>query len=98
MKPKTHNISKDKNYSCAVFSAIFACKIREATSILTERAALLSRSLNRAERERAREREGGVCALWKQDLALVRKYGPSVNINYTSTFISQNYEKKTSDL
>ncbi len=64
MKSNTHNISKDKNNSCAVFSAIFACKIREATSsILTESAAPHCRSMNRAERERAREREGGVCAL-----------------------------------
>ncbi len=31
MKSNTHNISKDKNNSCAVFSAIFACTIREAT-------------------------------------------------------------------
>ncbi len=52
MKSNTHNISKDKNNSCAVFSAIFACKIREATSsILTESAAPLHRSL---ERERGR--------------------------------------------
>ncbi len=58
MKSNTHNISKDN--SCAVFSAIFACKIREATSsILTESAAPLCGSMNRAERER----EGGVCAL-----------------------------------
>ncbi len=48
MKSNIHNISKDKNYSCAVFSAIFACKIREATSsILTESAAPLCRSMNR---------------------------------------------------
>ncbi len=40
-----------------MFSAIFACKIREATSsILTESAATLCRSLNRAERERERGR------------------------------------------
>ncbi len=64
MKSNIHNISKDKNNSYAVFSAIFACKIREATSsILTESAAPLCRSMNRAERERARERDGGVHAL-----------------------------------
>ncbi len=69
MKSNIYNISKEKNNSCAVFSAIFACKIREATSsILTGSAAPLCRSMNRAERER----EGGVCALGKQDLALVR--------------------------
>ncbi len=64
MKSNTHNISKDKNNSCAVFSAIFACKIREATSsILTESAAPLCRSMNRAERESEREskRERGRC-------------------------------------
>ncbi len=68
MKSNIHNISKDKNNSCAVFSVIFACKIREATSsILTESAAPLCRSMSRE-----REREGGVCVLWKQDIALVR--------------------------
>ncbi len=40
-----------------MFSAIFACKIREATSsILTESAAPLCRLLNRAESERERGR------------------------------------------
>ncbi len=64
MKSNTHNISKDKNNSCAVFSATFACKIREATSsILTESAAPLCRSLNRAEREREQERERCVRAV-----------------------------------
>ncbi len=42
---------------CKKYLAIFACKIREATSsILTESAATLCRSLNRAERERERGR------------------------------------------
>ncbi len=67
MKSNTHNISKDKNNSCAVFSAIFACKIREATSsILTETAAPLCRSMNRAERERERE----VCARCESKISL----------------------------
>ncbi len=62
MKSNTHNISKDKNNSCAVFSAIFACKIREATSsILTESAAPLCRSMNR-------ERE--VCARCESKISL----------------------------
>ncbi len=33
----THKIRQDKNNSCAVISAIFACKLREAIiSVLTE--------------------------------------------------------------
>ncbi len=37
-----HYIRQDKDHSCAVISAIFACKLREAIiSLLTERAAPL---------------------------------------------------------
>ncbi len=75
MKSNTHNISKDKDNSCALFSAIFACKIREATSsILTEIAPPLCRSLNRAEREREQEREQErereVCACRESKISL----------------------------
>ncbi len=71
MKSNIHNISKDKNNSCAVLSAIFACKIREATSsILTESAAPLCRSINRAEREREQEREREVCACCESKILL----------------------------
>ncbi len=41
----THKIRQDKDNSCAVILAIFACKIREAIiSLLTEDAAPLRRS------------------------------------------------------
>ncbi len=47
------HIRQDKDNSCAVILAIFACKIREAIiSVLTERAPL-RRSLNRADAEKA---------------------------------------------
>ncbi len=51
----------NKDNSCAVISAILACKIRKATYFcLTESAGPFSRTLNRADTERERER--GVCA------------------------------------
>ncbi len=53
----THNIRQGKDNSCAVISAIFAYKAREAViSVLTERAPL-RHSLNRADAEK------GVCEL-----------------------------------
>ncbi len=49
----TQKIRQDKDNSCAVISAIFACKIGEAIiSVLTERAAPPRRSLNRADAEK----------------------------------------------
>ncbi len=48
-----HNIRQDKDNSCTVISAIFACKLGEAViSVLTEWAAPLRRSLNRADAEK----------------------------------------------
>ncbi len=69
MKSNIHNISKHKNNSCAVFSAIFACKIRDQKYIIYFNWKCCS-SLPLD--EQSREREGGVHMLWKQDLALVR--------------------------
>ncbi len=47
----THKTIQDN--SCAVISAIFACKLREAIiSLLTENAAPLRCSLNRADAEK----------------------------------------------
>ncbi len=47
----THKIRQDK--SCAMISAIFACKLKEAIiSVLTEWAAPLRRSLNRADADK----------------------------------------------
>ncbi len=47
----THKIRQDN--SCAVILTIFACKIREVIiSVLTEWAAPLRRSLNRADAEK----------------------------------------------
>ncbi len=47
----THKTRQDN--SCAVISAIFACKIREAIiSLLTEWSAPLRRSINRADAEK----------------------------------------------
>ncbi len=52
MKSIIHNIRQDN--SSAVISSIFACTFRETIiSVLTERA-LLRRSLNRADAEKAR--------------------------------------------
>ncbi len=49
----TSNNTQDKDNPCAVILAIFACKLREAIiSLLTEWAAPLRRSLNRADAER----------------------------------------------
>ncbi len=45
----THKLRQDKDKSCAVISAIFACKIREAIISLL---APLRRSLNRADAEK----------------------------------------------
>ncbi len=59
----THNIRQDKDNSCAVISA---CKLREAIlSVLTERAAPLRCSLNRADAEK----ELRVC--WSRAVAAV---------------------------
>ncbi len=53
MKSNNTHKWKDKDNSCAVILAIFACKLREAIiSLLTEWAAPLRRSLNRADAEK----------------------------------------------
>ncbi len=49
----TRKIRQNKDNSCAVISAIFACKLRGAIiSVLTEWAAPLRRSLNTADAEK----------------------------------------------
>ncbi len=63
----THKIRHDKDNSCAVISAIFACKIREATQYLFWLNALVLSAVRWTEQTQRKK----VCSRWPRAIAAV---------------------------